>query len=276
MKVLINEAIVDREETSIDIEDRGYQFGDGVYEVVRIYEGEIYELDGHVKRLFRSAQEIDVTLPYTLEELKENITRVKTENNILDGGIYFQVTRGIAPRSHHYDRKVEPHLVAYPLNFTRPEEKQKTGVTAITVEDLRWLRCDIKSLNLLYNVMMKQKAQDNGAFEGIFIRDDIVTEGTSTNLFIVKDGVYKTHPVNNMILNGITRQRILELFKENNLAVEEVEFTKAELFEADEVFITSTTSEVMPICEIDSEKIGNGQVGEKTKEIYDLLINYIG
>src|SRR5699024_9041248 len=165
--------------------------------------------------------------------------------------------------------------VAYPLYFTRSEEKQREGVTAITVEDLRWLRCDIKSLNLLYNVMMKQKASDNEAFEDIFIRDDSMSEGTSTNVFIVNYAIYKTYPVNNMILNGITRRRILELFKDNDLAYEEVEFTKAELFEADEVFITSTTSEVMPITQIDDENIGDGQVGKKTKEIYDLLIEYI-
>lgn len=275
MKVLINKELMDREETSVDIEDRGYQFGDGVYEVVRVYEGEVYELDRHVERLFRSAKEIDITLEYTIDELKETLKKLIEENNVIDGGVYFQVTRGVAPRKHNYDRLVKSHLVAYPLYFTRPEEKQREGVTAITVEDLRWLRCDIKSLNLLYNVMMKQKASDNEAFEGIFIRDGIVTEGTSTNVFIVKDGIYKTHPVNNMILNGITRRRILELFKENDLAYEEVEFTKAELFEADEVFITSTTSEVMPITQIDDENIGDGQVGEKTKEIYDLLIEYI-
>src|SRR5699024_9480128 len=144
-----------------------------------------------------------------------------------------------------------------------------------TVEDLRWLRCDIKSLNLLYNVMMKQKASDNEAFEGIFIRDGIVTEGTSTNVFIVKDGIYKTHPVNNMILNGITRRRILELFKEKDHAYDEVEFTKARHIEVDEVFITSTTSEIKPITQIDDENIGNGQVGEKTKDIEDLLLEYI-
>jgi len=275
MKVLINKELMDREETSVDIEDRGYQFGDGVYEVVRVYEGEVYELDRHVERLFRSAKEIDITLEYTIDELKETLKKLIKENNVIDGGVYFQVTRGVAPRKHNYDRSVKSHLVAYPLYFTRPEEKQREGVTAITVEDLRWLRCDIKSLNLLYNVMMKQKASDNEAFEGIFIRDGIVTEGTSTNVFIVKDGIYKTHPVNNMILNGITRRRILELFKENDLAYEEVEFTKAELFEADEVFITSTTSEVMPITQIDDENISDGQVGEKTKEIYDLLIEYI-
>src|SRR5699024_6907025 len=146
---------------------------------------------------------------------------------------------------------------AYPLYFTRPEEKQREGVTAITVEESRWTRCDIKRLNLLYNVMMKQKASDNEAFEGIIIRDGIVTEETSTNVFIVKDGIYKTHPVNNMILNGITRRRILELFKENDLAYEEVEFTKAELFEADEVFITSTTSDVMLITQTDDANIRN-------------------
>lgn len=276
MKVLVNDAIECRENVSIDIEDRGYQFGDGVYEVVRIYEGEVYELDGHVERFFRSAKEIDLTISYTIDELKEKIKKLIVENNLLDGGVYFQVTRGVSPRKHHYDRTVKSHLVAYPLYFTRQKEKQVSGVTAITVDDLRWLRCDIKSLNLLYNVMMKQKAQDNKAFESIFVRDGIVTEGTSTNVFIVKDGVYKTHPVNNMILNGITRQRILSLLKENNLSVEEVEFTKAELFEADEVFITSTTSEIMPVFEIDSKVIGKGQVGEETKKIYDLLINYIG
>lgn len=276
MKVLINEDIVDRENTSVDIEDRGYQFGDGVYEVVRVYEGKTYELDGHVERLFRSAKEIDLSLSFTEAAFKQNIEKLVKENNLLDGGIYFQVTRGVAPRSHSYDRTVAPELVAYPLYFTRPKEKQATGVTAITVDDLRWLRCDIKSLNLLYNVMMKQKAQDEEAFEGIFIRDGIVTEGTSTNIFIVKDGIYKTHPVNNMILNGITRQRIIALLRENNLKVEEVEFTKEELFEADEAFISSTTAEVMPICKIDDKKIGDGQVGKKTKEIYDLLINYIG
>ncbi len=276
MKVLINEDIVDRKNTSIDIEDRGYQFGDGVYEVVRVYDGEIYELDGHVERFFRSATEIDLVINQSASELKKNIEQVMQANNLTDGGIYFQVTRGVSPRKHHYDRSVKSYLVAYPLYFTRPLENQKTGVTAITVEDLRWLRCDIKSLNLLYNVMMKQKAHDENAFEGIFIRDGIVTEGTSTNVFIVKNGVYKTHPVNNKILNGITRQRIIKLLKENNQSVEEVEITQNELYDADEVFISSTTSEVMPICEIDGKKIGDGQVGEKTKDIYNALIAYIG
>lgn len=276
MKVLVNENIVDRKDTSIDIEDRGYQFGDGVYEVVRVYDGEIYELDGHVERFFRSATEIDLVINQSVSELKKNIEKVMQENDLTDGGIYFQVTRGVAPRKHHYDRSVKSHLLAYPLYFSRPLENQKEGVTAITVEDLRWLRCDIKSLNLLYNVMMKQKAHDENAFEGIFIREGIVTEGTSTNVFIVKDGVYKTHPVNNKILNGITRQRIIKLLKDNNQTVEEIEITQNELYDADEVFISSTTSEVMPICEIDGKIIGDGQVGEKTKEIYDDLITYIG
>lgn len=275
MRVLINDKIVSRDEASVNIEDRGYQFGDGVYEVVRVYESKIYELDAHVKRFFRSASEIDLTLPFTEEEIKKNIEHLVIENKLFDGGVYFQVTRGIAPRKHNYDRTVRPHLVAYPLYFNRPKTEQTSGVKVITVEDLRWLRCDIKSLNLLYNVMMKQKAQDEGAFEGIFIRDRIVTEGTSTNLFIVKDGVYKTHPVNNMILNGITRQRMLGLFKKNNYKFQEIEFTKKELFDADEVFITSTTSEVMPVCEIDNIKINDGIVGEKTKKAYDLFIEYI-
>lgn len=276
MKVLVNDEICNRVDVSVDIEDRGYQFGDGVYEVVRVYEGKIYELDGHVKRFFRSAKEIDLTLSNTEDELKENIKSLVLENKLLNGGIYFQVTRGVAPRRHNYDRSVSSHLIAYPVYFVRQSEKQNIGVSAITVDDLRWLRCDIKSLNLLYNIMMKQKAHDNNAFEGIFIRDGIVTEGTSTNVFIVKDGVYKTHPVNNMILNGITRERIIKLLKDDNQTIKEVKFTKEELLDADEVFVSSTTSEVMSICEIDGKKIGGGKVGEKTKNILNLFIDSVG
>src|SRR5699024_12834577 len=171
MKVLINKEFMDREDTSVDIEDRGYQFGDGVYEVVRVYEGEVYELDRHVERLFRSAKEIDITVEYTIDELKDTLKKLIEENNVIDGGVYFQVTRGVAPRKHNYDRSVKSHLVAYPLYFTRHEEKQRIGVTAITVEVLRRLQCDIKSLNLLYNVMMIQKENDNDAFNCRFLGD---------------------------------------------------------------------------------------------------------
>src|SRR5690625_1752328 len=140
MKELINKELMDREEISVDIVDRDYQFGDGGYDVVRVYEGEVYELDRHVERLFRSAKEIDITFEYTIDELKDTLKKLIKENNVIDGGVYFQVTRGVAPRKHNYDRSVKSHLFAYTLYYTRTEQKQKVGMLPITVEDLRRLR----------------------------------------------------------------------------------------------------------------------------------------
>ncbi|MFD1926767.1 D-amino-acid transaminase [Sporosarcina siberiensis] len=275
MRVLVNNEIVHREDVRIDFEDRGYQFGDGIYEVVRVYEGEAYELNEHIHRFYRSAKEIGITPPQSKNEMKSNIEDVITENKLLEGGIYFQMTRGVAPRKHQYEKEIEPKLIAYPLYFTRPEKQQNEGVSVLTADDLRWHRCDIKSLNLLYNIMMKQKAHDSGSFETIFIRDELVTEGTSTNVFMIKDNVISTHPADNNILNGITRMKVLHLLNEEHIPYEEKSFTKQELLDADEVFITSTTSEVMPVLKVDEQVIGNGLPGILTKRLHSLFLHDI-
>ncbi|CAG9621629.1 D-amino-acid transaminase [Sutcliffiella rhizosphaerae] len=267
MKVLVNESILDKEAVKIDFEDRGYQFGDGVYEVINIYNGVPFTFNEHIERLYRSAQEIGMSIPYSPEKLKENLMSLLDANNVIQGGLYLQITRGTAPRTHHYDEAIESKLIAYPLPHKDVLAPQTNGVTAITEEDLRWLRCDIKSLNLLYNIMSKQKAAKAGAFETILIREEIVTEGTSSNIFIVKDGMVKTHPANNKILNGITRMKLLQIVDQHAWEYQLEPFTKSELLEADEVFLTSTTSEIMPIIKVDDVVFHDGIPGPMTQKL---------
>jgi D-alanine transaminase len=264
VKVLVNGKIINRDEVKVDIEDRGYQFGDGVYEVINIYDGVPFTLKEHIDRFYRSAKEIGITIKNEPSPLISSLLRLIEENNMKSGGLYIQITRGVAPRTHQYDSSIEPRLVAYPLPFKDIKPVQTKGVEAITGEDLRWLRCDIKSLNLLYNVMMKQKANDIGAFETILIRDGFVTEGTSSNIFIVKNGILYTHPANNKILNGITRMKVLQILKVKGWEYKLEAFTKEQLEDADEVFLTSTTSEVLPITKVDEVIYTDGKPGPYT------------
>jgi D-alanine transaminase len=267
MKVLVDGEIVARSEVKVDMEDRGYQFGDGVYEVINVYDGVLFTLDEHIERLYRSANEIGISINFERDHLKNDIRKLIQENDMKKGGLYLQVTRGVAPRTHQYQKDISSKMVAYPLPYKEMEETRSTGVTAITEQDLRWLRCDIKSLNLLYNIMIKQKAYEQGAFEAILIRDGVVTEGTSSNVFIIKDGTIYTHPATNLILNGITRQKLLEVYQENGWAFKEKSFSSLELMEADEVFVTSTTSEVVPVISIDGKTVNDGSPGSFTRKI---------
>ncbi|TYS70337.1 D-amino-acid transaminase [Sutcliffiella horikoshii] len=266
MKVLVNGEIINRSEAKVDIEDRGYQFGDGVYEVVNIYEGIPFTLKEHIARLYRSANEIGIQLSEQPEQLCNRLMELIEANNMTNGGLYLQISRGVSNRSHHYDQTLTPQLVAYPLPFKNVSDAQAKGVEAITAEDLRWLRCDIKSLNLLYNIMVKQKASEAGAFESILIRDGIVTEGSSSNIFIIKDGILLTHPANNLILNGITRTKLLEIMDANGWDYKIQPFQKEDLMKADEVFLTSTTSEVMPIIKVDGVTFSQAKPGPFTRK----------
>lgn len=271
MKVLFNGRLMERSECAVDIEDRGYQFGDGVYEVIRIYNGSLYTLDEHIARFFKSAAEIGIVLPFSEAELKGELKGLIKANQVDDGGLYLQATRGTAPRKHQYKPGPTPQVTAYTFPIKKPVNEQENGVSVITEDDLRWLRCDIKSLNLLYNVMIKQKAHEASSFEAILIRDGFVTEGTSSNVYAVKQNVIYTHPASNLILNGITRRTLLELFRKNGWQHEEKAITKDELMNADEVFISSTTAEVIPVTVIDGQNIGTGAPGPLTKEVQKAL-----
>ncbi|HJF32305.1 MAG TPA: D-amino-acid transaminase [Sporosarcina psychrophila] len=258
----------ERDGLNISIDDRGYYFGDGVYEVIKVYDGELYTAEEHINRLFQSAAKIKMSIPYAEVQLMEIARELVATNNILIGHVYIQVTRGSAPRLHQFPNPaVSPVVTAYAINNPRPIAGMEKGVAVKSVEDVRWLRCDIKSLNLLGNVLAKQEAQEAGCIEALLHRDGIVTEGSASNMFGVKDGTVYTHPVTNLILNGITRQVILGLCSEQGIPLIEKSFTLEEAFEMDEFFLTSTTSEVTPVISIDGRSLGTGVPGSVTKKI---------
>lgn len=273
MNILFNNQIISRDSISVDIEDRGYQFGDGIYEVVSIYNGELFEWEAHLERFIRSAKEIALTLPEQFELLKDNIVQLIDENKVDQGYVYFQLTRGAAPRMHVFpEPEVSPVLTGIVKSAVKPPI---SAMKAITTEDIRWLRVDIKSLNLLPNCMAKQKAVEAGAQEAIFVRDGYVTEASSSNVFGVKKGVLYTHPISNLILNGISRQVVLRLAEEFKFKVIEEAFTRNELMAMDEVFITNTGVNICPVVEIDNILIGSGSCGSITSTLmsaFDELI----
>jgi D-alanine transaminase len=269
---LLNGTIIKRSDAKVDIEDRGYQFGDGVYEVIRIYNGKMFTIDEHLKRFLKSAESIGISIPFKSLQLKEMLEELLIKNNLETGNIYMQVTRGSAPRNHVFPTgDVVPTLVAYTIKGVRPLDSLKSGVKAIKHEDIRWLRCDIKSLNLLGNLLAKQKASEQGCFEAIQHRGDDVTEGSSSNIFIVKNGSVITHESNHLILKGITKDVILDLCVKNNIPVQERTFSLAELDGAEEVFLSSTTAEVMPVVEINGKKVQSGVPGPTTQKLQKLF-----
>ncbi|MFS0837673.1 D-amino-acid transaminase [Paenibacillus sp. 1P03SA] len=265
--MLFGNQLVPDEEVRISPLDRGYYFGDGVYEVFRIYEGRLFEVQGHMERFSRSMSEVRIGLPYPLEELEKLLDRLVKAAGIPEGVAYVQITRGPAPRSHPFPGAAEPVVTGWCSPFYRPLKDLESGISAIVREDIRWHRCDIKSLNLLPNVLLKQEALDSGAGEVIFNRGGIITEASASNVMIVKDGAVKTHPADHHILRGVTRTLVLRLAEELGIAVREEAFTAEELAAAEEVFITSTGSEVMPVVLLDGSPIGDGRPGPVTRRL---------
>lgn len=272
MFVLMNDKMESRENAKVDIEDRGHQFGDGVYEVIKVYRGKLFTLKEHMDRLERSAAEIKMRLPFSREVIEEKLEELVQINHLDDGAVYLQITRGGSIRQHHFpDSDVLPMLTSYPFENHRPIKLQQTGVEAVLTEDLRWKRCDIKSLNLLGNVLAKQEAKEAGKFEAIMHRDGEITEGSSTNFYGVIGGTIFTHPVNNLILNGITRIKVVELCRESGIPFTEKSLRIEDLGKLDEAFITSTTSEIMPVIQVGDTVIGEGIPGSVTKQLQSLF-----
>ncbi|SDW31122.1 D-alanine transaminase [Marininema mesophilum] len=269
MTILFNDQLTERNDVTIDIEDRGYQFGDGIYEVIRVYNGKAFYLEEHIKRLVRSANELRIALPYHEDRLTSLLEELVTRNQLIEGNIYLQVSRGVAPRSHPFPEHSKAVIIGYTFDAPRPLSLLEKGVATILTEDIRWLRCDIKSLNLLGAVLAKQEAVEASCQEAILHRNGTVTEGSSTNVAIIKEGILYTHPANNLILHGITRNVILELARELGIPVREEAPTKEELFVADEVFITSTTMEIAPVISIDGKTIGSGTPGPLTRQLQE-------
>lgn len=276
----VNGQYLPHRDASVHIEDRGYQFADGVYEVVTIVGSRMIDEEGHLDRLWRSLGELRIDAPMKREPLKMVMREVIRQNGIRDGIIYLQVTRGVAPRDHPFPDDIQTSLVmtAKRLSMEKAAKKAQEGVSVITVPDIRWTRRDIKSVSLLPNVLAKQEAKENGAYEAFQVDEDgMVTEGSSTNAWIVsKEGKIVTRPTSNSILAGITRASLIRELEKNGIELELRSFSVDELLSAREVFITSSTSYVLPVVKVDDQVIGNGHPGLislKLRKIYEKFMS---
>ena len=274
----VNGRYVPHGAAQVHIEDRGYQFADGVYEVVAVASGALVDGGPHLDRLERSLGELEIDMPMARRPLEIVMSETVRRNRVRDGMVYLQVTRGVAPRNHPFPAAARPALVvtAKRVTFMSDPETVK-GSKAVGLRDIRWERCDVKSIALLPNVLAKQHALSEGAYESLMVDDEgHVTEGSSTNAWIMdRDGRLVTRPTSNAILGGITRLTLIRLARENGIDVVERPFTLEEAKEAREVFISSTTNFVKPITQIDDKVIGNGEPGETSRRLLGLYLAYM-
>ncbi|MGH6946282.1 MAG: D-amino-acid transaminase [Kiloniellales bacterium] len=274
----VNGRYVPHAEAAVHIEDRGYQFADGVYEVVTIHKGRLIDEEPHLDRLERSLDELEIPMPTSRAALKLIAREIVRRNRLTNGIVYMQVTRGVAPRDHKFPKAARPALVMTAKQMKPQNEKMLTeGVKVITIPDIRWQRCDIKSVSLLPNVLGKQAAAEAGTYEAWQIDGEgFVTEGTSSNAWIVtRDREVVTRDASNTILNGITRLTLLRLIRAEGYRLSERRFSKAEAEEAKEAFLTSSSSFVLPVTEIDGRPVGNGSAGLLTAKLRQAYMDYM-
>ncbi len=261
-RIHINGRSYEAAEARVRFDDRGFQFGDGAYEVLRVYEGRPFLLDEHLVRLVRTLQGLEIALPEPLERIAELCRTLAAERG--DGTVYLQITRGAAPRSHVFPAGLAPTFVAY----SNPAGRVPAAMKLRSVPDDRWGRCHLKTLNLLANVLAKQAAVRAGADEGLFVREDgTVTEGTVSNAFLVRGGRVFTHPADARILRGVTRDFVLRLAADLGISAEERPWTLEEARGADELFMTGTTIEVAPVESLDGRPVGGGAPGPVTRRL---------
>lgn len=275
MNIIWNNQIVPRDVVQIDIEDRGYQYGDGLYEVVRVYQGKLYMLEEHLTRLWTGAEKIKLQLPFSKSALAANLQKLVALEGIQEGKLYFQVTRGIdSPRNHALPdpAKVTGVLTGNVIPYDRPLAKQAEGIKVGIVPDQRWLHCDIKSLSLLGNVLALEEARSRGFEDAVLVRAGKVTEASAANFWLVKEDVVYTHPDGKLILPGITKKKIIELAHDLGVEVKEVAFNEEELFTADECFISGSLIELLPVVQVEQQAIGDGSPGKWTKKIQEAYI----
>lgn len=273
----VNGVFVPLAEARVSIEDRGFQFGDGVYEVIRTYKGRPFSLDAHLARLDRSATALDLPQPYSRVDWTQHVLEGIERAAYPESKIYLQITRGVAPRDHAYADDAMPTVVMTVREFHPLDRSvQATGVDAMTTEDIRWGRCDIKSVNLLANVLARQKVKRDRVFEAILVHAGLVTEGAISNVMIVQGGTIVTAPEGARILSGVTRGIVLDLARHMGFPVQERFVSQAELYEAGEVFLTGTTVEVLAVVRVDGKVIGDGQPGPITQRLAASFTSLVG
>jgi len=271
MTVYLNGRYLPVEQAKLSVLDRGFVFGDGVYEVWRVIDGKLFEHKRHDRRLRRGLKALELAVSdKDVDSLSGVADRLVRDNDLAsgEGTFYVEITRGAAPRTHAYPASAKPTIFGMVSRFEVPHAARAAGAKAITQPDVRWLHCDIKTVQLLPNVMAKQKAQVAGALEAILVRDGIVTEGTHTSVLGVKNGELRTHPLSPLILPSVTREVVLEIAREQGVPVREEAFTVQELFALDELFVSGTTTDVTPIVDVDGKRIGSGKPGPVSRALY--------
>jgi D-alanine transaminase len=274
--VFLKGKFLDKEEAKISPNDRGFIFADGVYEVAKYYNGKPFRYDDHLKRLERSLAELDIEYHET-ESLEAIFTELITRNNLQNkhAGVYLQITRSEHKRVHHFPENIQPTVYAFAYYMPSFTDNLENGIKVITHEDIRWQRCDIKSVSLLPNTMLYNKAVKAGAGECVLIRNGMVTEATHSSVLGVKNGVVITRPLSNLILPGITRKVIQEICAANQIPFVEREFSEAEMLEMDELIIAGTGSEITPAIQVNDTVIGNGKPGKITRLIQERFFDMV-
>jgi len=269
--VFLNGKFLPIEEAKVPVLDRGFIFGDGVYELVPVYSRVGFRLDEHLARLERSLGEVKIRNPYSRAQWRDIIYRLVDAQAFEDQGVYFQVTRGVAKRDHAFPKDAEPtvFMMANPL-VTPPLEVVQKGGIAVSAVDNRWLRCDIKSISLVGNCLLRQLSAEVGAAETILFRDGKLTEASASNVFVVRNGVILSPPKSSLILPGITYDVVTELARANGLPFELKEIEEPEVRGADEIWVTSSSKEVLAIVALDGAKVGEGRPGPVFARMYQL------
>lgn len=274
----LNGQFLPHENCLVHIEDRGFQFADGVYEVTLFKNGRLIDGDAHIERLFRSLREMKIEHNFTKENLTQLQVDLFAKNNMSEGTCYIQITRGMANRVPWMPKNLTPTISAtVSLGKKMTEEEFEKGVSIMTHEDIRWKRCDIKSVALFASSFINQKAKDCGFDDVIFVRDGVVTEGSFANAFIVDaNDTLITKAADNLILCGITRNRLIEIAKSRNIKVEEKNFSVAEMLAAKEVFLTSSSLILRPVTKIDGQNIADGKAGKIARILSDEYKKFVG
>lgn len=269
--VFLNGEYLPKDQARISVDDRGFVFGDGIYEVVRVIEGRIFAWAEHASRMARGLGV--VRIPFSADDvggLEAVCNRLVAENDLKAGEatVYMQVSRGAAPRTHYFPPAGTPPTVyASASRFTPSRDMRDKGVKAITFPDFRWARCDLKTVNLMGAVLARQAAHEAGAYEALMIRDGMLTEGAATNAFAVIDGVVRTYPLSNYILPGISRQHALDAARDVGVRVVEEPVTQQQMLAAHELFIAGTTTDIAPIVMLDGKPVGTGAPGPVTRKV---------
>ena len=273
--VYLNGEYLPLNEAKVSVLDRGFIFGDGVYEVIPAYGGKALRFEHHMQRLQNSLDAIRISNPLSNEQWQKIIDKLISEKGAEDQYVYMHITRGVALRDHRFPDEISPTVfVMSNILHTVDPEILKQGVHAVTLDDIRWQYCNIKAIALLPNILLRQQAVDKGAVEAILIRNGNMTEGAASNVFIVSDGIIKTPPKDQKLLPGITRDLVVELANTHKMPIEEVAISEKEFLSADEIWLTSSTKEILAVTKINEQQVGNGKPGAVWKDMYQKYQDY--